>query len=173
MTHVADYTIARFEVRPFGRRRTSRSQAQQHPRKWELWPEDLWFWLGPYSRPTDDWLCLDKILQSTRNHAHLAKIWCRGRYLECRLHLRGDVGRKAAVPRKRSCQPIFNHHGASRYTARRCHSHYCQRKCKEMVAFKSFSLDTKSPVDIKIRPILAEAGEAAIEGQVQKCGSSR
>lgn len=65
---------ARPEIRPLRRRRPPRLEAQQHSGQRELRLEDLRLWSGSYSRSSDDRLRFDKILQSPRDHAHLAKV---------------------------------------------------------------------------------------------------
>jgi hypothetical protein len=66
----------RAQVCPLRRRCPSRSQAQQHLGQRELRFEDLRLRSGPYSRPPDDWLCLNEILQSPGDYAYMAKIRC-------------------------------------------------------------------------------------------------
>lgn len=113
------------EICAFSRSCTSWSEAQQHSCQRELRLEDLRFRTCSSPGSPDDRLCLDEILQSARNHAYMAKIRCRGWYLECRLHLRRNAGWKAFIPRQGSRTSILNHHRAARYTARWCYPHYC------------------------------------------------
>lgn len=42
----------------------------------ELRFEDLWLWSRSSSRPPNDGLCLDEVLSSAWDHAHLAEVWC-------------------------------------------------------------------------------------------------
>ena len=48
----------------------------QHSHQWELRFEDLWFWIGKNSGPSNDWLCIHEILSSSWDYADMAEIWC-------------------------------------------------------------------------------------------------
>src|ERR1700738_2070811 len=89
------------------------------------------------------------------------------------MYLCRDAGGEAALPRKRSCQPVFDHHRAPRNPARRCYSHHCQRKCKSKQLIKLFLSRTDLAVDFKICSISSKTRKAAVKGQVQECRSSR
>jgi len=134
-----------------------------------------------YSRPSNDWLCVNKILPCAWNHAHVAKVRCRGGYLECGLHLRRNAGGKTSLPRKRPCQSILNHHRITRNPTRRCDSNYLQRERESWFApslpQRSWILANTLPlwffVDSAIRQVLAEARASTPGEQVPQCRPRR
>lgn len=104
---------ARFQICTFGRCRPSRSQAKQHPRQRKLRSQNLRLRISPGAGTTNDRLCLDEILSSTRDHAHVETIQRESRSLECWVHLcRNDDG-STAVLGEESYRPVLCHYTAS------------------------------------------------------------
>ena len=62
--------------------------------------KDLWFWPRAHPRPSNDRLRFHTLLPRPGNYAHMAKVRRCGWYLEHRMHLCRDVGRKASLSRE-------------------------------------------------------------------------
>lgn len=72
LTGLTFFSSAGSQIRPLRRRCSQRPKTLQYPRQRELRSQDLRLWLSPFAGSPDDRLRQHTVLQSTRNHAHMA-----------------------------------------------------------------------------------------------------
>jgi hypothetical protein len=120
---------ARSQIHPFSRCRPPRPQTEQHPNQRELRSQNLRLRSSPRQGIPNDRLRFHKILPGTRDHAHLATIYRKGRYLECGLYLcRNDTG-TTALPGQKSRRSVLRDYSITRKSACKCDRQCDQCKC--------------------------------------------